>query len=45
MMRMESDRMRNLRLNEEDILTERDVILEERNQRTENNPRALFASR
>ncbi|AXT27999.1 insulinase family protein [Ruegeria sp. AD91A] len=42
MMRMESDRMRNLRLNEEDILTERDVILEERNQRTENNPRALF---
>ncbi|WP_170755992.1 M16 family metallopeptidase [Ruegeria lacuscaerulensis] len=42
MMRMESDRMRNIRLSEEDILTERDVILEERNQRTENNPRALF---
>ncbi|MEW2919103.1 pitrilysin family protein [Ruegeria sp. ANG10] len=42
MMRMEADRMRNIRLSEEDILTERDVILEERNQRTENSPRALF---
>ncbi len=42
MMRMESDRMRNIRLTEGDIATERDVILEERNQRTENNPRALF---
>lgn len=42
MMRMESDRMVNLRLDEEDILTEREVIIEERNQRTENNPAALF---
>ncbi len=42
MMQMESDRMRNIRLTEADIETERDVILEERNQRTENNPRALF---
>ena len=42
MMRMESDRMRNIRLTEENILTERDVIIEERNQRTENNPSALF---
>lgn len=42
MMRMESDRMVNLKLGEGDIATERDVILEERNQRTENNPRALF---
>ncbi|MCB1365638.1 MAG: insulinase family protein [Rhodobacteraceae bacterium] len=42
MMKMESDRMVNLRLDEGDIATERDVILEERNQRTENNPRALF---
>ncbi len=42
MMRMESDRMVNLRLSEGDILTEREVILEERNQRTDNNPRALF---
>lgn len=43
MMRMEADRMVNLRLGEGDIETERDVILEERNQRTENNPRALFS--
>ncbi|MEP4196518.1 MAG: pitrilysin family protein [Aliishimia sp.] len=42
MMQMEADRMKNIRLTEADILTERDVILEERNQRTENNPRALF---
>ncbi|MEO1107070.1 MAG: pitrilysin family protein [Pseudomonadota bacterium] len=42
MMQMESDRMRNLRLTENDITAERGVILEERNQRTENNPRALF---
>lgn len=41
-MKMEADRMVNLRLSEEDIVTERNVILEERNQRTENNPRALF---
>ncbi|EBA17531.1 peptidase, M16 family protein [Roseobacter sp. SK209-2-6] len=42
MMQMESDRMVNIRLTEEDIVTEREVILEERNQRTDNNPRALF---
>lgn len=42
MMRMESDRMVNLRLSEKEIVTEREVILEERNQRTDNNPRALF---
>ena len=42
MMQMEADRMINIRLTERDIATERDVILEERNQRTENNPRALF---
>ena len=42
MMSMESDRMVNLRLDEDDIATERDVIIEERNQRTENNPQALF---
>jgi zinc protease len=42
MMRMEADRMVNLRLTESDIVTERNVILEERNQRTENDPRALF---
>ena len=42
MMRMESDRMVNLQLGEGDIATERDVIIEERNQRVENNPSALF---
>ena len=34
--------MKNIRLTENNILTERDVIIEERNQRTENNPGALF---
>ena len=42
MMRMEADRMMNLDLSEEDILTEREVIIEERNQRVENSPGALF---
>lgn len=42
MMRMEADRMKNIRLTEADILTERDVILEERNMRVENNASALF---
>jgi zinc protease len=42
MMKMESDRMVNLRLGEGDIATEREVIIEERNMRTENNPSALF---
>jgi len=43
MMKMEADRMVNLRLSESDIETERNVILEERNMRTENNPAALFS--
>ena len=43
MMRMEADRMRNIRLTEANIETERKVIIEERNQRTENNPRALLS--
>lgn len=42
MMQMESNRMKNIRLTPENIRTERDVILEERNQRTDNNPGALF---
>lgn len=42
MMRMEADRMINLDLSEEDILVERDVIIEERNQRIETNPNALY---
>ncbi|WP_425071796.1 M16 family metallopeptidase [Sagittula sp. S175] len=42
MMEMESDRMVNLQLDEAAIKTERDVIIEERNMRTENDPGALF---
>ncbi|MGB0736219.1 MAG: M16 family metallopeptidase, partial [Paracoccaceae bacterium] len=42
MMQMEADRMVNLDLTEDDILVERDVIIEERNQRTETNPSALY---
>ncbi|MFK7744344.1 MAG: M16 family metallopeptidase [Roseobacter sp.] len=42
MMQMEADRMKNIRLTEENILAERNVIIEERNQRVENNPGALF---
>lgn len=41
MMQMESNRMEHLMLTEDDIATERNVILEERNQRTENSPGAL----
>ncbi|EWY36861.1 zinc protease [Skermanella stibiiresistens SB22] len=37
-MRMEADRMANLRLTDETVLPERDVVLEERRQRTENEP-------
>ena len=42
MMKMEADRMRNLKLTEEDVTTERDVILEERSQRTDSSPGALL---
>jgi zinc protease len=42
MMQMEADRMRNLRLTEEDVVTEREVILEERSQRTDSDPGALL---
>ena len=37
-MRMEADRMTNLRLAPEEVLTERDVVLEERSQRVDNDP-------
>lgn len=37
-MRMEADRMRNLRLDADEIETERQVVLEERRSRTDNNP-------
>ncbi len=42
MMQMEADRMVNLRLDDAEIATEREVIIEERNQRVENSPSALF---
>ncbi len=42
MMQIEADRMQNLILSEEEVLPERDVVLEERNARTENSPGALL---
>jgi zinc protease len=42
MMDLESDRMRNLNLTEDDVTTEREVILDERNQRTDSDPGALL---
>ncbi|MEO0389607.1 MAG: pitrilysin family protein [Pseudomonadota bacterium] len=42
MMQMESDRMTDIRLTLQDVTAERGVIIEERNQRTENDPAALF---
>jgi zinc protease len=41
-MAMEADRMVNLRLAEKEVLTERDVILEERRSRIENSPGAIL---
>lgn len=43
MMELEADRMRNLHLTEAEVLPELDVVIEERNSRTENNPGALFS--
>lgn len=42
MMKLESDRMQNLQLTAQEVLPERDVIIEERNSRTDTNPSALF---
>ncbi len=42
-MEMEADRMRDLRLTEQNVETERDVIIEERNMRTDNSPDSLFS--
>ena len=41
-MEMEADRMVNLRLDEKEVLTERQVILEERRSRVENNPSSIL---
>lgn len=43
MMQMEADRMRDLQLDQADILTERQVIIEERAQRVDSDPGALFS--
>ena len=41
-MEMEADRMANLRLSQNDVNTERDVILEERRSRVDNDPSSLL---
>jgi len=41
-MGMEADRMVNLKLTEKEVLTERNVILEERRMRIDNNPNAIL---
>ncbi|RWR26998.1 insulinase family protein [Sinirhodobacter populi] len=41
-MKMEADRMRNLKISPDDWKTEREVILEERSQRTDSDPGALY---
>lgn len=40
MIALEADRMQNLLFNEEEVLKERDVILEERRMRIDNNPKS-----
>ncbi len=42
-MKMEADRMRDLVISPDDWKTEREVILEERNQRIDSDPAALFS--
>lgn len=42
-MQMEADRMTNLVLAEDEVIRERDVVLEERSMRVDNNPSARFA--
>ena len=42
-MRMEADRMANLRLDEQEVLNERSVVLEERSQRVDNDPGARLS--
>ena len=42
-MSMEADRMVNLKLSDDVVAPERKVILEERSQRTDNDPRQVFA--
>ena len=42
-MRMEADRMANLRITEKELIPERQVVLEERRMRIENSPAALLS--
>lgn len=42
-MEMEADRMSNLILSEEHVLTERDVVLEERRSRVDNDPSSILS--
>ena len=44
-MRLEADRMTNLRLTDAEVVPERDVVLEERRSRTDNNPGAQLYER
>ena len=41
-MTMEADRMRDLKMSEDDVTTERQVVLEERGTRVDSDPGALF---
>jgi zinc protease len=43
MMALEADRMINISPSAKDVLSERDVIIEERKERTDNDPQALFS--
>ncbi|MGP3698398.1 M16 family metallopeptidase [Rhodobacter sp. NSM] len=43
MMKMEADRMRDLQMTEDDVRTERQVVLEERSQRIDSDPGSVFA--
>ena len=43
MMKLEAERMRDLQLTDDVVATERNVILEERNQRTDSDPGSLFS--
>lgn len=42
MMQLEADRMRNLVLSEEDVITERNVVIEERRTRVDSDPNSQF---
>lgn len=39
---LEADRMQGLQISEDDFKTERDIVFQERKQRVDNNPAALF---